>query len=50
MDLEEIGINSRIWIDSAQDTEYWRALIFDFEPLGFMSHGIMELTVLFHFG
>ena len=26
MDLEEIGINAGIWIDSAQDRIYWRAL------------------------
>ena len=25
MDLEEVGINARIWVDSAQD--YWRALM-----------------------
>ena len=27
MDLEEIGINARKWIDSAQDRNYWRALV-----------------------
>ena len=27
MDLEEIGINSRNWVDSAQDRDYWRALV-----------------------
>ena len=26
MDLKEIGINTRNWFDSAQDSEYWRAL------------------------
>ena len=26
MDLKEIGINTRNWIDSAQDKDYWRAL------------------------
>ena len=26
-DLKEIGINTRSWIDSAQDTDYWRALV-----------------------
>ena len=25
MDLKEIGINMRNWVDSAQDREYWRA-------------------------
>jgi hypothetical protein len=27
MDLEEIGINIRNWIDLAQDRDYWRALV-----------------------
>ena len=27
MDLKEIGINTRYWVDSAQDTDYWRALV-----------------------
>ena len=26
-DLEEIGINTRNWVDSAQDRNYWRALV-----------------------
>ena len=26
IDLKEIGINKRIWIDSAQDRDYWRPL------------------------
>ena len=27
MDLEEIGINVGYWVDSAQDSNYWRALV-----------------------
>ena len=27
MDLKEIGVNGRSWIDSAQDRDYWRALV-----------------------
>jgi hypothetical protein len=27
IDLKEIGINMRNWIDSAQDKDYWRALV-----------------------
>ena len=27
MDLEEIGINAGSWVDSAQDRNYWRALV-----------------------
>ena len=27
IDLKEIGINSRSWVDSAHDRDYWRALV-----------------------
>ena len=27
MDLEEIVINAGNWVDSAQDRDYWRALL-----------------------
>ena len=27
MDLKEIDINTRNWVDSAQDRDYWRALM-----------------------
>ena len=27
MDLEDIGINARNWVDSAQDRNYWRVLV-----------------------
>ena len=27
MDLEEIGINARKWVDSAKDRDYWRTLV-----------------------
>ena len=27
MNLEEIGINEGNWVDSAQDKDYWRALV-----------------------
>ena len=27
MDLKEIGINKRNWVDLAQDRDYWRALV-----------------------
>ena len=27
MDLKEIGINTRNWVDSVQDGDYWRALV-----------------------
>ena len=39
MDLKEIGFNTRNWIDSAQDRDYWRAFFeCDIEPLGSISH------------
>ena len=27
IDLEEIGINAGNWVDSAQDKNYWKALV-----------------------
>jgi hypothetical protein len=27
MDLDEIGIDTRNWVDSVQDRNYWRALV-----------------------
>ena len=27
IDLKETGINTRNWVDSAQDRDYWRALV-----------------------
>ena len=27
MDFKEIGIDTRSWVDSAQDRDYWRALV-----------------------
>ena len=27
MDLKEVGINTRNWVDSAQNRDYWRALV-----------------------
>ena len=27
MDVTEIGIKTRNWVDSAQDRDYWRALV-----------------------
>ena len=27
MDLEEIGINTRIWVDSTRNRNYWRVLV-----------------------
>ena len=38
MDLKEIGINTRNWVESAQDRDYWRALVNDTEPPGSIRH------------
>ena len=27
MDLKEMGINMRNWVDTAQDRDYWRVLV-----------------------
>ena len=27
MDLKEIGVNTRNWVDSAKDWDYWKALL-----------------------
>ena len=27
VDLEEIGVNAGNWVDSAQDRDYWKALV-----------------------
>ena len=27
MNLKEIGVNTRNWVDSTQDRDYWRALL-----------------------
>ena len=41
MDLEEIGINAGFWVDTAQDRNYWRALVnAEIEPAGSISHGV----------
>jgi hypothetical protein len=41
MDLKEIGINKRNWIDSAQNMNYWRALVkCGIEPPGYITHGV----------
>ena len=36
MDLEEIGISSGNWVDSAQDTDYWKVLV----NAGFISYEV----------
>ena len=38
MDLKEIGINTRNWVDLTQDRDYWSALVRGIEPPGSISH------------
>ena len=41
MVLKVIGINMRNWVDSAQDRDYWRALVkCGIEPPSSISHGV----------
>ena len=41
-DLKEIGINARDWVDSAQDSDYWRFSVnkCGIEPSDSISHGV----------
>jgi hypothetical protein len=39
MNLKEIGINTRNWVDSAQDRDYWRVLV-NAALSGFISHEV----------
>ena len=47
MDLEEMGINAGNWVDSAQDRDYWRALVN--EALNLRVPNAMELVIYFYF-
>ena len=41
MNLKELGINTKIWVDSAQDRDYWRDLVnCGIETPGVISHGV----------
>ena len=43
MDLEEVGINDGNWVDSAQDRNYWRAIVSAALNLRFfISYGISQ--------
>jgi hypothetical protein len=44
MDLKEIGINTRNWVDSPQDRDYWRALVN--AALIFRVHKLWSLLVI----
>ena len=40
MNLKETGINTRNWVDSTQDRDYWRPCECGIEPPGSVSPGI----------
>ena len=41
MDLIEIYVNTRSWVDSAQDRDSWRALVnAECSPPGYISYGV----------
>ena len=44
MDLKEMGINTRDWVDSAQDRDYYSSCECDSEPPGSISHGNSQLV------
>ena len=44
LDLKEIGINTKNWVDSAQDRDYWRALV----NAGSISHGVSTVITTEH--
>ena len=44
MDLKEIGINMRNWVDSAQERNFWRALVN--ASLSLWAPQAMELVII----
>jgi hypothetical protein len=47
MEIKEIGINARSFVDSAQDRDYWKALVIALNLPGFISHG-GSITIKFY--
>ena len=39
MDVKEIGINTKNWVDSVHDRDYWRVLVY-IQPPGSINHGV----------
>ena len=51
IDLKVIGIDTRNWVDSAKDRDYWRALVqYGIKPPGSKSHGVSLFIYLFIYG
>ena len=42
-----VGINTRNWVYSAQDRDYWRALERGIEPTSSISHGVCIYVYIF---
>jgi hypothetical protein len=48
INLKEMGINMRNWVNLAKDKDYWNAPCeCGIEPLGSISHGVSYYYVLF---
>ena len=45
MNLKEIGIDTRNWVDSAQDRDYWRALMNATLTFGSISYRLSQLKI-----
>ena len=45
MDLTEIGMSTKNWVDSAHDKDYWRASVSGNEPQASVSHGVYQLKL-----
>ena len=47
MDLKEIDIHMRNWVNSGQDRDYWSPSKCAIEPPGFISHGVSYLKYVY---
>ena len=43
--IKEMGVNTKNWIDLAQDRDYWRALVNVALKSGFISHGVSYIKL-----
>ena len=46
-DFKEIGINTRNWVDAAQDTDHWRALVN--AALILQVHGVISCSIYYYY-
>ena len=50
MDLKEICVNTRDWIDSTQDRDYWRVLVNEVLNLRISSWELVRKSTALHIG